>query len=292
MNELPLFTAPVLTGISVTLFIFITSVQLGRVRTERKVFRVRMPVVFKVLHPFVPTFRPLARGPVLSPLLPQVERRLIQAGIEQELSAEDFISLRILHLITFTATALLFFLGGTLFHLMFGMFLWVYGAAGPGLWLHMTIQARHKAIQRALPNVLDLLTLSVEAGRDFMTALHEILRNRENDPLGHELERVFREVQLGKQRRAALRDMSDRVGDADLSSVTDALVQADELGVSIGAILRVLGDQMRQKRFHRAEKLANEAPVKLLIPLLLLIFPAVFIIMLGPVLMHALRSFL
>jgi tight adherence protein C len=146
-------------------------------------------------------------------------------------------------------------------------------------------------MQRALPNVLDLMTLSVEAGRDFLTSLHEILQGRAKDPLGHELERVFREVQLGKQRRQSLRDMASRVQQPDVTQVMETLAQADELGVSIGQILRILGDQMRQKRFAQAEKLANESPVKLLIPLFLFIFPAVIIIMLGPVLLNSLKYF-
>ena len=108
--------------------------------------------------------------------------------------------------------------------------------------------------------------------------------------LGEELERVFREVQLGKQRREALRAMGKRSKQEDLQTVVDTLVQADELGVSIGHILRILGDQMRAKRFSRAEKLANESPVKLLFPLFIFIFPAVIIVMLGPILLRAFES--
>ena len=166
----------------------------------------------------------------------------------------------------------------------------LFGFLYPNLWLSTQIKARHRAMQRALPNVLDLMTLSVEAGRDFLTSLHEILQNRVRDPLGDELERVFREVQLGKQRRQSLRDMALRVQQPDVTQVMETLAQADELGVSIGQILRILGDQMRQKRFQQAEKLANESPVKLLFPLFIFIFPAVIIIMLGPVLLNAMKS--
>ena len=96
--------------------------------------------------------------------------------------------------------------------------------------------------------------------------------------------RMIREIQLGTQRRQALRNMALRVNLPDLRSVCNALIQADELGVSIGAMLRIQADQLRQRRFDRAEKLANEAPVKMLAPLMLCIFPAVFIILLGPML--------
>ena len=101
---------------------------------------------------------------------------------------------------------------------------------------------------------------------------------------------MTREIQVGTPRRIALRNLSVRVGQPDLSSVAQALIQADELGVSIGSILRIQSEQLRSRRFDRAEKLANEAPVKMLGPLMLCIFPAVFVILLGPILMQAAKS--
>ena len=136
---------------------------------------------------------------------------------------------------------------------------------------------------RSLPFVLDLLTLSVEAGMDFMSALQRNVERARISPLNEELIRVIREIQLGKTRRQALRDMRQRVNMPDLGSVVSALAQADELGVSIGAILRIQSDQIRLRRFERAEKLANEAPVRLLFPLLFFIFPSVFLVLLGPI---------
>lgn len=116
-----------------------------------------------------------------------------------------------------------------------------------------------------------------------MTSLQRHVERAVVDPLGEELIRVIREIQLGKTRRDALRHLSIRVNLQDLRSVVNALVQADELGVSIGSILRIQSDQIRQRRFERAEKLANEAPVKMLFPLMFFIFPAVFLVLLGPV---------
>jgi tight adherence protein C len=160
----------------------------------------------------------------------------------------------------------------------------------PSLWLRRAVAVRHRSIERALPFVLDLLTLSVEAGLDFMTAIKRIIDRRSVDALNEELIRVFREVQLGKTRREALRDMADRAQQVDVQSVVNALVQADELGVSIGSILRIQADQMRTRRFLRAEKIANEAPVRMLFPLLGFIFPAVFIVLLGPVILQFVRQ--
>ena len=135
-----------------------------------------------------------------------------------------------------------------------------------------------------MPFVLDLLTLSVEAGLDFMTAIQRTTERPVVDPLTEELLRVVREIQVGTPRRQALRAMSNRVNLPDMRSLVNALVQADELGVSIGSILRIQADQLRVRRFENAEKLANEAPVKLLAPLVICIFPCVFLILLGPVL--------
>jgi tight adherence protein C len=132
--------------------------------------------------------------------------------------------------------------------------------------------------------------LSVEAGLDFMSAMQRIVERGKIDALGEELVRVLREIQLGKTRRNALRDMGERVNQKDLRSVINALVQADELGVGIGSILRIQSDQMRQRRFERAEKKANEAPVKMLFPLVAFIFPAVFLVLLGPIVLQILKQ--
>jgi tight adherence protein C len=143
---------------------------------------------------------------------------------------------------------------------------------------------------KALPFVLDLLTLSVEAGMDFISALQRNCKSRRLDPLNEELLRMTKEIQVGSSRKEALKNMALRVKQSDLKAVAFALIQADELGVSIGAILRIQSEQLRSRRFDRAEKLAAEAPVKMLGPLLLCIFPSVFIILLGPVLSQALKG--
>jgi tight adherence protein C len=160
----------------------------------------------------------------------------------------------------------------------------------PDVWLKKTIQKRHLSIQRALPNVLDLLTLSVEAGKDFLTSLRDILARRRRDPLGEELERTFHEIQLGKKRVQALKDLVKRVQQPDLSAVMNSIIQSDELGVSIAQLLKIQGDQLRMKRFQRAEKLANEAPVKMIFPIALFIVPAVMIIMGAPLVMQTMKA--
>jgi len=162
----------------------------------------------------------------------------------------------------------------------------------PMMWLRGALKRRHLAIMKALPFVLDILTLSVEAGMDFISALQRNCASRRLDPLNEELLRMTKEIQVGSSRKEALRNMANRCRQPDLKSVANALIQADELGVSIGAILRIQSEQLRSRRFDRAEKLANEAPTKMLGPLMLCIFPAVFIILLGPVLAQAMKGML
>lgn len=245
-----------------------------------------LPVMFRVLMPLCGITMPLVRRPGMSKVAESTDRKLIQGGVDETIDAETYLSLSILHAIALSLFGLIFVAAPGSFYKLFGLFLMIYGFLFPQTWLRIVIRKRHSEIQRALPNVLDLLTLSVEAGRDFLTALQDILASRDDDALSVELRRVFRETQLGKTRREALRALAHRVGHPDLSSVVDALVQADELGVSIANILRVLGDQMRQKRYFIAEKKANEAPTKLLFPLILFIFPAVLITVLAPILIY------
>ncbi len=253
----------------------------------------KLPLIFRLLLPFVPNLDGLVMRPTFDKTRDIADRKLVAAGYEGLLSGREFTAIKLLMPIAcgafWFATLRLFATlspQSALAHnleiaLLLGVAFFYYF---PLLWLRRVLTARHNSIQHALPFVLDLLTLSVEAGMDFMSALQRNCERRRLDPLNEELIRMTREIQVGIPRRVALRNMSQRVDLTDLRSVAHALIQADELGVSISSILRIQSDQMRSRRFDRAEKLANEAPVKMLGPLMLFIFPAVFIILLGPIL--------
>jgi tight adherence protein C len=151
----------------------------------------------------------------------------------------------------------------------------------PALQLKSQIEKRQKNILRALPDALDLLTICVEAGLGFDAAMGKVYEKWDND-LSIAFGRVIQEIQLGKIRREALRDMASRMDVPDVTSFTAAIIQADQLGVSISKILRVQSDQMRVKRRQRAQERAQQAPVKMMIPMVLLIFPSIWIVLLGP----------
>ena len=286
-----IMAASLLWGLAIGVVAYVLLKLAIEFRPEKREYKVQVPIFFKLLLPIARRFHTFFRRPEFAVACTKADSKLIQAGLDQTFTPEEFVGLRFIYAVVFVPIAfVLLALGGKMLTVL-GLMVLAMGVGYPLLWLNGQVKLRHRRIQRSLPNVLDLLTLSVEAGRDFLTALRDILQNRERDPLSEELERVFREVQLGKQRRQALRAMADRVKQADLSSMVETLVQADELGVSIGHILRILGDQMRQKRFSHAEKLANESPVKLLFPLFIFIFPAVIIVMLGPILLRSLGQF-
>ena len=141
--------------------------------------------------------------------------------------------------------------------------------------------ARQRLIQRALPDALDLLSITVEAGLGFDAAVARVARQA-GGPLGEELHRVLQEMQIGKSRSDALRDLADRTSIAELKSFVLAMVQADIFGISIAKVLQVQAREMRLKRRQRAEEQAQKVPVKIVFPLILCIFPSLFIVLLGP----------
>ncbi|MGB9723409.1 MAG: type II secretion system F family protein [Chloroflexia bacterium] len=165
--------------------------------------------------------------------------------------------------------------------LLLTLLMTVMGYVLPNVWLNNRVRSRQKAILKALPDAIDLLTISVEAGLGFDLAMQRVVEKWNNE-LSREFDRVLADIRLGKNRREALRDLVARTGVPDLSTFVAAIIQADQLGVSIAKILRVQADQLRIRRRQRAEELAHQAPIKMLFPLVFLIFPSMFVVILGP----------
>ena len=165
-------------------------------------------------------------------------------------------------------------------------FMYIGGAAFAGFYLpHLMLTSkitrRQTEIRKAMPDALDLLTICVEAGLGFDAAMSKVSEKWENE-LSLAFTRTIREVQLGKVRREALKNMSDRLGIPEMTSFVAAIIQSEQLGVSMAKVLRIQSDQMRLKRRQFAEELAHKAPIKMLIPMALLIFPSIMIIILTP----------
>jgi len=159
----------------------------------------------------------------------------------------------------------------------------------PDLWLSGRINRRKRGVFRAMPDALDLLTICVEAGLGFDAAMQKVQEKWENE-LALEFGRVIQEIRLGKLRRDALRDMADRIGVAELTSFVAAVIQSEQLGVSLAKVLRIQSDQMRIRRRQMAEEEAHRAPIKMIFPIALLIFPSILIVLLGPAAMLLMTS--
>ena len=300
MQQIPVIlvwavAAALLVGYAASVASEITYVTLadGR-KTERKI-----PLIFRLLLPFVSNLSRVVMRPAFAKARENADWMIVACGLEGLLTGAEFMALKVLvPLVCGSVCAVLVlslcalvpdsFLSSNSILLVLMGYLYFY--AYPLIWLRSTLKKRHFSIMLALPFVLDLLTLSVEAGMDFMSALQRNCERRRLDPLNEELIRMTREIQMGIARRVALRNMADRVRQPDLKAVAFALIQADELGVPIGPILRIQSEQLRARRFDRAERLASEAPVKMLGPLLLCIFPSVLIVLLAPIILEAVKN--
>lgn len=172
--------------------------------------------------------------------------------------------------------------------------LYIFGATFGGFYLpHLMLSSkitnRQKEIRKAMPDALDLLTICVEAGLGFEAAMSKVSEKWDNQ-LSLAFARTIREIQLGKARRDAMRDMADRLGVAEMTSFVAAIIQSEQLGVSMAKILRIQSDQMRIKRRQRAEEEAHKAPVKMVLPMAFLMFPTIMIIILTPAALQIMNS--
>lgn len=155
------------------------------------------------------------------------------------------------------------------------------GYMAPNMYLYQQTYERSEQLARALPDAIDLLTISVESGLGFDAACAQVARNTDG-PLADEFARMLQEMQIGRGRSAALRSMADRTNLADLRSFVSAMVQADAFGIPVGQVLRVQSSEIRVKRRQWAEEKAQQVPVKILVPLIFCILPCLFIVVLGP----------
>ena len=229
---------------------------------------------------------PMMRRFVKAESAAKLNQRLTMAGEPEGIGPVDFMAMQVL-------SALGFFLFSLIFCAFFAFapVSWVltctlfllFGFLFPHVWLRDLITKRQHKISRALPYALDLLTLSVEAGLDFAAAVNKVVEKGRGGPLIDELRLMLNQLRLGKTREEGLRTLADRTNMPQLHHFTSALIQADRMGTSLGKVLRIQSTQMRVDRTQRAEKLAGEAPVKMLFPLIFCIFPCVFVVLFAPI---------
>jgi len=225
--------------------------------------------------------------PFLIAMKKNIKTKLGMAGNPGNLSPSDFIAIQVLAAIGLLFLVMILFETTDVIYLLLALLLGFYF---PNYWLKEKINIRRKIVFRSLPDVLDLLTLCVEAGLDFGSAVNKLVERGEEGPLKDEFFNLEQEIRMGKSRIDALRDMAQRIDHPALTSVVNSLIQAIQLGGSLASILRTQSDQMRTQRFLLAEKLAAEAPIKLLFPLLFFIFPTIFIVLFGPIVLMFLKG--
>ena len=225
--------------------------------------------------------------------LDSMQTQLQLAGVAQRMTVADFLGIRglltIVGLVLGGGLAVVSgqsAVGFILLLLMFGGLAYLL----PTVWLRQQISQRRSAIQREIPDAVDLLTITVEAGLGFDLALQRVVRKSRN-ALTIEFARVIYEMQFGVPRRDALRAMVDRCGVEDLNLVVGAIIQAEQLGASLANVLRVQSEEMRVRRRQHAERLIHLAPIKMLFPIAFLIFPPIFIVVLGPALPGIIHTF-
>lgn len=222
---------------------------------------------------------------------PYYQRKLIVANIRDEITPDEFIAFKVcmaivIPILSFMIASVL----GYSFSFLFLILSVLLGFMAGDLWLKEIIAKRRKDILKALPYTLDLLTLSVEAGMDFIAAIQRLSQRTKKNPMVEEFGQMLKEIRLGTVRSDALRNMSNRLEIEEVSSFTTLLIQADQLGSSIGVVLRAQSDQIRSRRFQNAEAAGARASQLILFPLIFCIFPAVFIVILGPTLLNMLSQ--
>ncbi len=212
-----------------------------------------------------------------------IQARLNLAGNPHRWTPTDYLGVKGLCAITFAAVALLlvalagYAAGSFLAALIAG----ILGFMAPDLYLSRIIAERQHTIQKVLPDTIDLLVICVEAGLGFDSALTRVVQKSDN-PLTYEFNRVLAEMRVGRPRRDALKDVIARTQVPDLANFITAIIQAEQLGVSVTQVLAVQADQMRVLRRQRAQERAMQAPLKMLFPMVFFIFPALCIVLMGP----------
>jgi tight adherence protein C len=260
--------------------------QLGTMQARSlEELELQQPFADRTLRPLANRLSGLSRRFTSATFSDRTEKRLAQAGNPGEIRVQEWMGIKVIVAAILAAVFFLVFwlvLGtGFALALVLGCAGVAVGYMAPEFWLGRRVKSRQKLIVLQLPDVLDLITISVRAGLGFDAALGKVVEKM-NGPLPDEFRRALAEVRMGKTRRDALRDIVPRTEVQPLTNFISAVIQAEQLGVSISKVLQVQSEQLRIDRRQRAEEMAQKAPIKMLFPLIGCIFPTLFIVILGP----------
>lgn len=284
--ELFFIGAVTFTGLSALVWVLLIGKATSEVEQDDRSYMDPLPPMLKLLWPLIL---------LLSNLLPQfysnryldgVDKRLQTTGVGYLLTAEQFVALR------YVSALICLGLGGLVIAALNprdGLLIILLAPLGgfmlPLVWLSDTRKRRERDVIKALPVYLDFVTMAVEAGLNLSGALQQAMNKGPSGPLRNEFAIVMRDLRAGVTRSDALKRMAERLNIADITSFVNAMVQAERMGASMATTLRLQSEQRRSERFQRAEKQAMQAPVKLIFPLIVFIFPVTFIILGFPIAM-------
>ncbi len=253
---------------------------------------IKPPVSERLLQPLVENSVMSVKKLLPVSMLEGMRHKLILAGEPMTLNA--FITIRLILLALFALLPAFMVLAlGVKLSIMSIILLLMFMGVGlmlPQIWLKQRVGQRQAQIIKSLPDSFDLITTCVEAGLGLDAALTRV-SEKVQGPFALELHRALRDIGLGKSRREALRELGDRTGVPDLITFVNAVVQAEQMGTSLGTVLRVQAAQLRVRRRQRAEEQAYKAPVKMIFPLVLCIFPSLFIVIMGPAVITIMQDF-
>lgn len=242
-----------------------------------------VPFIERVLKPGIESLAHAVSSVLPASVLADIQTKLTMAG--NPMRPNTYVTFWVVCAAAMTGFGLLLFImlppALMLQKVAFGLMFAALGFLFPRMWLSGKVKTRQKQVVKAMPDALDLITTCVEAGLGLDAALARVAE-KSTGPLADELSRMLRDVAMGKLRRDALQEMADRIGVEELTSFITSIIQAEQLGVGIAQVLRVQSDQLRTKRRQRAEQQAHEAPIKMIFPLVLFIFPAFLVVILGP----------
>lgn len=285
MDTIIYYSASITTGLSVGLLVLMVMYFNSSVPEDDRTYMDPLGFKLKLVWPFVRIFAYYFCTNLSDNYLNKVELRLQHTGVSYVLSAEQFVAFRMVTAILMTAFTIIMMLGLDIQEYIFVLFAPFLGYMLPLLWLGDMRKRRESAVIRQMPVYLDFITMAVEAGLNLSGALAQARDKGPLGPLRNEFGIVIRDIRSGTTRADALRRMAERLDITEVSSFVSTIVQAEKMGASMGEVLRIQAEQRRTERFQRAEKMAMEAPVKLVGPLVMFIFPVTFIVIGFPIVM-------
>jgi tight adherence protein C len=279
----------ILTTLSVIVAIFLYVISIQGIKSnlpgDKREYMDPLPSLLQKIWPLVRMFSYFVGEVMPVDLLEKYNKKLKQSGLIYLMTPEQYVGLRIVSAILWSFVVLVLML-------LLENFSWLYFFTGmilgfylPSIKLNDRKKSREKAIVKALPVYLDYLTMSVQAGMNLSGAIQQSVDKGPDGPLKIEFSKVIRDIRAGMSRVDAIRSMAERLDIREINAFSTTIIQAEKTGASIGTTLKIQADQRRVERFQRAEKLAMEAPVKLIFPLVAFIFPMTFMILAFPIAM-------